>query len=59
MLEVFDSHFQQVLNAVLVGAFQRLYRAKERENFFNGEQGGIVIGLRCRHGMKSILAEHH
>jgi len=46
VLKVLDSHFQEMFDAILVRAFQRLHRAKERENLFYGEQGGFVIGFR-------------
>jgi hypothetical protein len=46
-----------MLNAVLVGAFQRLHRTKERENFLNGEQGCLMIDFFCGMVMLSIVAE--
>ena len=46
LLKVFDRHFQEMFDAILVRAFQRLHRAKERENLFYGEQGSFVIGFR-------------
>ena len=46
LLKVLDRHFQEMFDAILVRAFQRLHRAKERENLFYGEQGGFVIGFR-------------
>ena len=46
VLKVIDRHLQEMFDAIFVSAFQRLHRAKERENLFNGEQGGFVIGFR-------------
>jgi hypothetical protein len=34
-----------MLNVVFVSALQRLNGAKEGENLFNGEQGGLVVGV--------------
>jgi len=45
-LKVLDRHFQKMFDAIFIGAVQRLHRAKERENLFNGEQGSLVIGFR-------------
>ena len=53
----FQRHLKQMLDAILVSTFQRLHGAKERENFFSGEQGGLMIGFRFGMGMVSILAE--
>jgi cation transport regulator ChaB len=43
VLKAIDRHLQDMFDAIFVSAFQRLHRAKERENLFNGEQGGLVI----------------
>lgn len=44
-LEVLDRHLQQVFDAILIGTFERLYGAYEREGFFDGVEGGLVIWL--------------
>jgi cation transport regulator ChaB len=45
ILKVIDRHLQDMFDAIFVSAFQRLHRAKERENLFNGGHGGLVIGF--------------
>ena len=38
-------HLQQMLDAIFVSTFQRLHRAEEGKNFFNGVEGGFLIRL--------------
>jgi len=45
-LKAFHGHIQQMLDAVFVGPLKSLYRAKKREDFFNGKQSGLVIGVQ-------------
>jgi hypothetical protein len=44
-LEILNSQFEEMFNAIFIGALKRLHRAKERKNLFNGEQGSFVIAF--------------